>query len=209
MQDVTLDALGLAAGTDKASRGHGYLARYEELFRPWEDEAFDLLEIGVRFGRSIRVWHAWFPAARIVGVDLQAITLEDEARLPRYVFRQGNQADPAFLGAVLDEFDPRIVIDDGSHVCWHQILTFKTNFPRLKPGSIYICEDIQTSFMDEHGPYRRDSPETAADYFFRLARHVAGGPGLCPAPADDPGLRRMVAAIRSIEIIPHCAIIRS
>lgn len=206
---VTLDQLGLAAGTDKASNGHGYLSMYEERFEPWVDREFDLMEIGVRFGRSIRVWHAWFPLARIIGIDITPITLEDEDRMPRYIFRRGSQFDGEFLDSLFEEFDPRIVIDDGSHLCDHQIFSFERIFPRLKPGSMYICEDINTSFTDEQSPYRVGAVETAYDYFQRIARHVARGPEGRPLEPGDSRLRQIVSAITSIEVIRHCVIVRN
>ncbi len=205
---VTLDQLGLAAGTDKASNGHDYLSLYEERFEPWVDREFDLMEIGVLNGKSICVWHAWFPRARVIGVDVRPTGLEDQEQLPRYVFRQGSQADGAFLDLLFEEFDPRIVIEDASHLCVHQIFTFEHIFPRLKPGSIYVCEDIHTSFMDESSPYRAGATETAYDYFQRITRHVAHGPGGWPAAAENPRLRQIVASIRSIEVVKHGVIVR-
>ena len=48
-----------------------------------------------------------------------------------------------------ERFD--IIIDDGSHVPWHQIFTLETIFDTwLKPGGLYIIEDIETSYWDHH-----------------------------------------------------------
>ena len=42
-----------------------------------------------------------------------------------------------------------IIIDDGSHVPWHQIFTLESIFHTwLKPGGLYIIEDLETSYWD-------------------------------------------------------------
>ena len=35
-----------------------------------------------------------------------------------------------------------VILDDGSHIPEHQILTFNTLFPSVVPGGIYIIEDV-------------------------------------------------------------------
>jgi hypothetical protein len=50
--------------------------------------------------------------------------------------------------------------------------------------------------------------ETAYDYFQRITRHVAHGPGGWPAAAENPRLRKIVASIRSIEVVKHGVIVR-
>jgi SAM-dependent methyltransferase len=42
-----------------------------------------------------------------------------------------------------------IIIDDGSHDVAHQQMTFGKLFDLLKPGGIYIIEDMCTSFFKE------------------------------------------------------------
>ena len=42
-------------------------------------------------------------------------------------------------------------IDYGSHINQHQIESFKTLFPFLKDGGIYIVEDIQTFYRPSFG----------------------------------------------------------
>ena len=40
-----------------------------------------------------------------------------------------------------------VIIDDGSHIPWHQIFTLETIFDTfLKDGGVYIIEDIETSY---------------------------------------------------------------
>jgi hypothetical protein len=38
-----------------------------------------------------------------------------------------------------------IIIDDASHINWHQIKTFETLIDKLRPGGFYVIEDIHSS----------------------------------------------------------------
>lgn len=68
----------------------------------------------------------------------------------------GDQSDARFLQMMKadlghEPFD--IIVDDGSHVPWHQLFTFEIMFETwLKPGGLYIIEDIETSYMDGTNP---------------------------------------------------------
>jgi hypothetical protein len=61
--------------------------------------------------------------------------------------RIGSQADPEFLQYVIDEMGaPDVILDDGSHSIEHQEITFRTLFPQLKGGGLYVAEDLHTAY---------------------------------------------------------------
>ena len=74
----------------------------------------------------------------------------------------GDQSDAAFLKEVENDLGLgvggegqkfSVIVDDGSHVPWHQIFTFEHIFERwLAEGGIYIIEDIETSYWDNPTP---------------------------------------------------------
>jgi hypothetical protein len=49
--------------------------------------------------------------------------------------------------------DPKfdIIIDDGSHIMDHQIVTLNRLFKHLNDGGIYIIEDVCTSYWSNYG----------------------------------------------------------
>lgn len=205
-----LDELGIRHRTDKSSRVHGYLPLYETFLRTLAAPVTDILEIGVYDGGSLRTWGEYYPAARITGVDIDprclafaggniAVEMCDQADLLAL------QRLQVRLRARHDAFD--IVLDDGSHVWSHQILTFETLFSSLRPGGVFIIEDIDTSYGDHVPHYGRDSTVTAADYLFNLASHVLAGGQRRLSEEPDLRLRSIVPDVQSVVVIRRSALI--
>ena len=150
-----LVALAVAHGTDKWGR-HWYARHYQSHFAPRRLEPLTVLEIGVggyedpaQGGASLRMWKAYFPQARIFGIDVHDKSGLEEDRIRIFT---GRQDDRAFLDRVAAETGPLdIVIDDGSHRNPDVIASFEALFPRLREGGIYAIEDMQTSYWPSYG----------------------------------------------------------
>ena len=177
-------------GSDKAL-GHHYTQHYETHFRAWRYRPLTLLEIGVGGnanpkggGASLRMWKAYFPRARIVGIDLHDKHWHDQHRIQTY---RGSQADPEFLRRVIGEIGPPdIVVDDGSHRCEHVIVSFNMLFPLMKDEAIYACEDLQSSYWPEFGGTELAPDDTTTSMgFFKSLVH-----GLNHAEFRTPGHAR-------------------
>jgi cephalosporin hydroxylase len=133
-----------------------YLAAYERYFAGFRGTPVRMLEIGVSGGGSLDLWRRYFgPAATIFGVDIDP-ACAGRVDPPNQV-RIGSQADPAFLKSVVAEMGGvDIVLDDGSHIARHQLVSFQTLFPALSDGGLYVIEDLQTAYWPDYdGGYRR------------------------------------------------------
>jgi cephalosporin hydroxylase len=145
-----------------------YFEVYDRHFAHLRDQPITLLEIGVQAGGSLELWRAYFgPKAHIIGVDVdpKCAAFESENTFVRI----GSQGEPSFLEDVASEFGPfDVVIEDGSHAYDHQILTFRTLFPHVKPSGLYCCEDLCTSYWDKDfgGGWRK--PGTGIEFFKAL-----------------------------------------
>ncbi len=130
---------------------HHYLAIYDRWFLPYKNRPITLLEIGIAGGGSLELWRKFFGSqVRLIGVDIDPKAKERAPADAEIII--GDQSDPAFLShlvKIIGEAD--IIIDDGSHINSHQILTFDALFPILKEGGIYLCEDLHTSYWSEFG----------------------------------------------------------
>lgn len=177
----TLNQIGVETQTDKAAgidNGHGYLDFYETFLAPYRHTEVRLIEIGVggyefadRGGQSLRMWDQYFynRRAKIVGVDVYVKHLTGLSDRVRTF--QIDQTDQTGLTGLLVTMmgAPDIVIDDASHMNTLSIQTFDIMFGLLKPGGIYIWEDIHTSFWPAYnGNLEPMTPGTALHTLARL-----------------------------------------
>ena len=150
----TLDEIGCAVGTDRASNGiHNYLGTYEEFMNPMRRLPIVLLEMGVFQGAGLRMWSEYFtsPDARIVGIDTGRDFPFGQIGMPadgRVTAKQGSQSDGAFLGTLPARFD--VVIDDAGHTAAEQMIAFELLWPRVKPWGLYFLEDLHTAWSSDH-----------------------------------------------------------
>jgi hypothetical protein len=84
----------------------------------------------------------------------------------------GSQIDDEFLNNICEKygwFD--IIVDDGSHINNHVTHTFEKLFPRIKPGGVYVVEDVCTSYWEQYdGGYLKQ--DSSMEYFKRLTDDV-------------------------------------
>jgi hypothetical protein len=146
----TLGVLGTRYGTDKIS-DHGYHRFYHSVLTPLRDKAFNMLEIGVAGYNSIDMWKAYFPQAKIYGIDINT-----EYRDERMCVFKADQSNRTQLETIIKQIPGRceFIIDDGSHLPEHQCLTFDLFFRELlQEGGTYIIEDIEVSYWKRGGLY--------------------------------------------------------
>ena len=206
MASNTLDVIGLKEGTDKSSSHHDYLRHYEFYLGALRRPIRNLLEIGVYDGGSLRMWSEFLPDAQVTGLDIDPRCLEFSGGNATVLMCDQSDAQQLVDVAVkLGPFD--VIIDDGSHIWSHQILTFETLFPFVAPGGVFIIEDIDTSFGHYMASYGRDSTLTAAQYVTKIANYVLGSTAAPLAQEPDLRIRSFVPRIDSVVFIRRSAII--
>lgn len=135
-------------GTDKL-RPHSYIEGfYDEKFKEFKSKRVKLLEIGFRHGASLALWSTYFPDGQIFGVDNQSDLNLTEARpmnenwtaRPNVTTLFGDAYARQFADSLDDEFD--ILIDDGPHTLWSQIMFLKLYLNKLADGGIAVIEDL-------------------------------------------------------------------
>jgi cephalosporin hydroxylase len=102
-----------------------------------------LLELGVAAGESLKYWCDYLPKARIVGIDIQPVQIDDPTG--RIRFYTGEQQDRAMLDKIAAAEAPEgfdVIIDDASHMGQFTRISFWHLFKNhLKPGGLYFIED--------------------------------------------------------------------
>ena len=166
-----LNRLATVFNTDKWG-SHWYTQHYDRYFRPIRFRRLNVLEIGVGGyedpglgAESLRMWKAYFPNSRIVGVDLCDKTQFCEKRID---IQQCDQTDAAALSRLSAEYGGfDIIIDDGSHLNEHVITTFNILFPLLNSDGIYAVEDLQTGYWPTWGGGMND-PKSSISFLKNL-----------------------------------------
>ncbi len=126
-----------------------YFPIYERHFEKYRNRTLTFLEVGAYLGGSTLLWSRYFgPLATIVSIDINPDCKKFEKHNVKV--RIGDQSDPKFLQSIIDEFGiPDIVLDDGSHIQSHINTTFQFLYPKLNYNSIYMVEDLHTSYWPQ------------------------------------------------------------
>lgn len=181
-QRENLTTLANLYGSDKGTSvayAHKYTYLYDLLFADLRDKPIDFLEVGLAIGGpetgnfgarlpispSIQMWLSYFSQANIYGFD---ITDFSHMKHPRLHVLRGDCGNAEELRGILHmwpQYD--VIIDDASHASYHQQNTFKELFPALRPGGLYIIEDLnyQTPFYEQNLPTVPKTAEFFQSYF--------------------------------------------
>jgi hypothetical protein len=106
----------------------------------------NILEVGIYSGGSLDMWRSYFGEnSHIYGVDIEE-SCKVYANDHTSVFI-GDQADRDFWKGFRNSVtDVDIVIDDGGHAPEMQQVTLEEMLPHIRPGGVYICEDVHGCF---------------------------------------------------------------
>jgi len=135
--------------TGKVSdKWESYLDYYNEIFTPFKNKDISLLEIGIQNGGSLQTYLKFFKNAEmIVGCDIddKCHNLDyDDKRIKVIVGNINSNETYEKISSLKNQFD--ILIDDGSHISSDIILSFIKYFSIVKPGGIYVIEDLHCSY---------------------------------------------------------------
>ena len=137
------EAKSKAADTDKFKH---YTNMYDFYLQSLSNESINILEIGVKDGKSLRLWSEIFPNATIYGLDIDPRCKQYETdRIKVFIGDQGKRETFEAFGDV--KFD--VIIDDGSHVSEHMEKSFQYLWAdKLNLGGFYFIEDVSMIFHD-------------------------------------------------------------
>jgi hypothetical protein len=184
-----LNQYGISSNTNKATQwvnpdadyqlqklGDGLLRKYEHFLGPIRSKPqLRILELGAgpdnNIGASMRCWKSFFSSdteLHVADIKGSALSLEAEG-FHVHVCDLGSPEELASLAAMEWDF----ILDDASHFWSHQKLAFTHLFGSIKPGGVYIVEDLCTSFGTYKASYNPSGEKVdAATYFLALSRRA-------------------------------------
>jgi len=152
-------------GSDKGRQWHNYTIVYAALFREFHHRPLKIFEMGLgtnrpdfafnmgvngRPGASLRGWRELFPKAQVYGADIDRDSLFEEERIQTFFCDQLDRpairdlwSQPALEGGV------DVIIDDGLHTFEGNTLFLGESLERLRPGGVYVIEDIHRNAIDK------------------------------------------------------------
>lgn len=163
----TIEELAHYYATDKRMLDHGYTKFYEKHFEPLRDKKLNICEIGILNhpdkvnrpfeGASLLMWRDYFYNSGIIGIDINDHSSLNGERIRTYIADQSNrsQLKSLFQDKLLD-----IIIEDGSHIMHHQQISLGVLFRNVKPGGVFVIEDLHTSHEDTIRSFRRSPEDT-------------------------------------------------
>lgn len=234
-------SIGLATGTDKfvnaAGRGHNYQSLYEEFLGPLHCRPLRILEIGLgcnagieEAGQSLAMWLHYFPSAKVTVLEYDSECKEKwlqkdpmgigkDVLARRVTWYMGDQAKVADLKPLLTQGPYDFILDDGGHSFRQQIVSLVTLLPVVRPGGMYILEDLGTSYTFSDHPVAApwlDWPVTTAQYIAKViaAKHmpISRPPIWRAEPVDEkdfPGLALVAKATKHITCAQESCIFRT
>ena len=151
-------------GSDKG-RLHNYTTVYSALFSERYDQPLRVLELGLGTnnpdapsnmgvfgspGASLRGWRELFPHALVYGADIDRRILFQEDRIKTFYCDQLDQSSIRELWSHPDlRGGADIIIEDGLHTLAANVSFLEGSLEHLRPGGIYVAEDIEWSDVDE------------------------------------------------------------
>jgi 23S rRNA U2552 (ribose-2'-O)-methylase RlmE/FtsJ len=137
---------------DEVTEGPGiwkwrhYFEIYHRHLHKFIGQDVHLLEVGIYSGGSLQMWqHYLGPECQIYGVDIEEACRAYESEAVNIFI--GDQADRQFWSHFKKNVPSLdIIIDDGGHAPRQQIVTLEELISHLRPGGVYICEDVHGSF---------------------------------------------------------------
>lgn len=131
------------SGSDK-EWNHSYSSGYAKILFDQVDVK-NFLEIGLANSTiektSLNAWSSIYPEANIFGIDIDPEKMVENKNIKTFVVDQSNFKDLSDWAKDLGvEFD--VIVDDGSHIFEHAKTSFQALFNTLRPGGVYVIEDV-------------------------------------------------------------------
>lgn len=119
-----------------------YFELYHRHLAKFVGKSASLVEVGVYSGGSMAMWQKYLgPGCHIHGVDIQPDCKVYESQ--HVTIHIGDQGDRQFWRNFRSRVAPvDILVDDGGHKPDQQMVTLEEMLPHLRPGGVFICEDV-------------------------------------------------------------------
>lgn len=133
--------------TDKNTY-HSYLALYQRLLESKKETAKNVLEIGIYFGGSIKLWHDFFINATVYGLDINNLdnvrtNIKNNNRIILYTSADAYDEELFNIRFLEKNIKFDFMLDDGPHNLNSMKIFIKLYSQIMVDDGILIIEDVQ------------------------------------------------------------------
>lgn len=172
-------------GSDKAS-DHTYSKYYYNIFKDMRNNNIRLFEVGIGTnnpdipwsmgsnglpGASLYAWRDFFLNGNIFSADIDKDILFTDDRIKTFYVNQKDKKTIKNLWKnkeLEEKFD--IIIDDGIHDFFSNILFFLNSIHKLKKGGYYIIEDVRNKYEYNANKYFGKFISNNPDYTYKFVK---------------------------------------
>jgi hypothetical protein len=160
--------------------GHSYSPEYYNLLNENKNIYKNILEIGIGYkelmipycgsdyniGASLKAWSEFFPNANIFGLDIRKDVLFNDKNICCFYTDQSNESELEKTISEIKKYTESqnltfdLILDDGSHIYDHMVLSFKVLSKYVRINGLYIIEDIQNQYLQSFIDLKIDGFET-------------------------------------------------
>ena len=189
----------------RSTKHSSYFNSYESLFSSFIDKKITFIEIGVLNGGSLFMWRDYLGEnARIIGIDNNPAA----TRWEKYGFEIfiGDQGDPNFWHSIHKDIGSvDIVLDDGGHLDFQQIITLVENAKFINNKGLIVIEDTHASYKKEFG---NPSKYSFINFVFNLINRINYRSGALKSKLQNKALDLPISEIRIFESIFAFRVVR-
>tara|TARA_R110002020_G_scaffold338742_6_gene554052 strand:- start:1269 stop:1994 length:726 start_codon:yes stop_codon:yes gene_type:complete len=134
--------------TDKTTK-HSYHLVYDDLLKPFVNKGVNFLEIGLYKGECLLGFEEFLVDANIYGTDIQFNDLlSDIKNSSNYNLSMMDSTNKLLVEKNFKDNFFDIIIDDGSHFIYDQLITFINFYKKLKKCATYVIEDVEPNSLE-------------------------------------------------------------
>lgn len=174
-------------GSDKGRGHHNYTIYYDKLFNGMREKELLIFELGLGTnntdvlsnmgkdgipGASLRGWKEYFPNSIIYGADIDKRILFEEDRIKTFYCDQTNKTsiDDMWNNEYLKNINFDIIIEDGLHEFYANLIFLENSIHKLKSGGYYICEDLTNKTVNSFESIIKDLEIKFTDCEFKIEK---------------------------------------
>ena len=175
--EETMDAIAKRVGTDKVN--HGFTKYFYPIhFHKLRYNKVKMLEIGLFHGDSVHLWTEYFEDLDMNVVEYKQDYIDNEKlRFPEVKFTNVNMENIEDIKQFVQSNEPGsfdIVLDDGGHTMKQQINALVHMISLVKPGGMFVMEDVHTSFLPLAEQYGVQNKDTYMDTTLNVIQAIIG-----------------------------------